>query len=218
MFSIISILPVIVSAAGLDPAYDESLFSDSSVPLDLDQIASPSPFDLSVLPGEPEADASELLPWGENDDSVFLSPSLDVAAADDFFQLADCSASGDLPAFGKSRVRQLDESGLCVGPTPAVGTQSGSAKGGNSDMIDLDTLLQSDNIQKMLEDHFANEKRNPFCFWYTSGLFPWGVCSSGNPADETPALSTPMQQDLYNRFLPEFTLSHGTLGNVGSQS
>lgn len=44
------LVPVIVSAAGVDPAYEELLFHDSSVPLDLVQSPSPSPFDLSALP------------------------------------------------------------------------------------------------------------------------------------------------------------------------
>lgn len=125
-----SLIPVIVSAAGLDPAYDESLFFGSSMlldldlDLDLDQTASPSLLDLAVLPEDTEAGASELLPGDENDDGFWLSPSSEIAAATDSPELADCSASGYLPPLGRSRVKRLDVPNRCGLPTPAVATHS----------------------------------------------------------------------------------------------
>lgn len=78
-------------------------------------------------------------------------------------------------------------------------------------MIDVNTLLNSDNILERLQVEFGDEKRNRLCYWATNGLYPWGVCSSGDLADESPSLSSPISKNIYSIYLHS-TLLHGTLG------
>ena len=196
----------------LNLAYDDSIFSGPIIPMDLNPVESESwLFDQAVLPETTEADAPALDFEDESDDIFSSNPSLNVAPLEGSFQLADCSSEG-LFAPGISRVRRGAGSGFCSDPSPAAGAQPSSADGRNSDMIDLPSLLRSDDIEDALKVHFGNEERNSFCYWYSSGQLPWGVCGSGNPADETnPSPSTPQSGDWYITKWIEYIVLHGKL-------
>lgn len=199
-------------------AVEDSLFFDSIIPMDLNSVGSSSSslFDQVVLPETTELDASAVDFWDDNDDDIFsLNPSLNVAPSEDSFQLADCS-SENLSAPRISRVRRGAEPSFCNnGPSPAAGGgQPGSADEG---MIDLQSLLRSPDIEEALKVHFGTtEKRNAFCYWYSAGKLPWGVCSSGDNRDITP--STSVMEDYWSIWENEKTVSHGWLGkSVQSQ-
>lgn len=116
VLNLILIVPVIGFALDTD-----SLLPDPGLPLD--QTASlfnldPSP--IANLPDQ-EADGGASYTGGSipTDESIFSSPSFDRGFGADSFDIADCSTSEylPLPAVGKSRLRQRDDSKSCTNPS-----------------------------------------------------------------------------------------------------
>lgn len=201
---------------------DESLFSNSNLALDAsvlpvkelalapsDQNESPSLFALDLPPENSETDTSGLLPWDLNGDSA-LGSSFDDLGIHDSFKLADCSASENLTPFDKLRTRRNENLGKCEQ---------------NPDGLTGDTQRDPESIQKLLETQLGAEEipmagltskdQNQFCFLLSLGVLPWGVCSSGDPADELLVIMDPITINGNPQALA-YTLSHCTLGTSTS--
>lgn len=203
------------------PSNDDSLFSDSDWALDspalpsddlalvpLDQDNSPPLFDTDLPSVNSETDLSESIPWAFNDDPT-LSPSssFDDLSLADSFQLADCSASSEnLPLFSKSRIRRNDSPGVCE-PNPD-GTSSDGLEGLDLGRIQRELDVRLNPVETMKGT--LNDEHNEFCTLLTVGALPWGVCSSGNPADELLVVTDPITVKGNPQSLA-YKLSHCTL-------
>lgn len=190
---------IIVSVVSLSLANDDSIFSDPIISMEQNPVESSAwLFDQVTLP----QDASTVN-FGDETDNLFSSnPFLNVAPLEDSFQMADCSTE-DLSVSGISRVRRDAGPRFCNSPSPATAAQPGLPEEGKTDMIDLQSLLRSGDVENNLKIHMDSERRNAFCYWYTQGRLPWGVCSTGKPADVT---TSPGTQGWL-----ESTVSHGTM-------
>lgn len=211
-------LPAILAALDSWPSNDESLFSDPDLALDAsalpsnelalapsDQTESPSLFDSDLLPENSETDTPWSFSWDLNDDSS-LGSSLDDVGVDNSFELADCSASESLHFFGKSRVRRNDHLGICK--------KKPDAATGESEGWDLESFQRALDIRPGAEEKPTeltnSEQQNRFCFLLTLGALPWGVCSSGNPADEVLVVMDPIMINGNPQSIA-YKLSHCTL-------
>ncbi len=173
-----------------------------------DQIASSTHLDEEMLFSDVElspANTPESIDWyidttsisttsSENDGVIFSPYSSDDVVFDDSFEIADCSATENLlPAMGigkgKSRVRRLDDSRSCKDPNttspPTAGDTTGSGEERSKEEEILMNLLNDPAFLELLAGAQKNTDHNFYCYLYTNGLLPWGVCSSGNPADQT---------------------------------
>lgn len=177
---------------------DDLLFDDTS----LQSYEEDVPFDPSLDQSASLFNSAELPEDSPYSTDVSPSPlGQTPALADDdvlnnSFQPADCSASEYLPTIGK-KVRRLDDPGLCKTPATPLGTTSGSANDadGVPDALKLFILGGSGEIQQ-----------NPFCYMKTSGVLPWGVCSSGNSQDDTYSI-----RNMFNGHVL-WTLNYCTVG------
>lgn len=210
------------------PSTDGSLFAVSGSTFDppalpanelastsLFQDDSPSLF-TEFLPGTPEnADPPGLIPWDLNDDSTFNPPFDNVSLDESFpFQIADCSASTsteNLPLFSKSRIRRDKSPAICEP------RDDGTPSDGTKDLLDLGRLQRELDIRlnpivkpKEALDPEA-EEHNEFCYLFTLGVLPWGVCSSGNLADEMLVVMDPITVNGSPQSVA-YTLTHCTLG------
>ena len=204
------------------PSTDDSLFAASDSTFDspalpanelastsLFQDDSPSPFKTDLLPENPETDPPGLIPWDLNNDSS-LGPLFENLSVDDSFQLADCSASSENgPLFSKSRTRRNDSPGICeprADSTPPDGTE---------ELLDLGRLQRELDVRLNPVDETKGtlnaEELNEFCSLFTVGVLPWGVCSSGNLADELLVAVDPITVNGGPQTLA-YTLTHCTLG------
>lgn len=98
----------------------------------------------------------------------------DQVVADSLFELADGSATSDLPpTFGKSRVRRLD------GP-PEACRAADDMTARNREAIrflGMPSLLEQESAA------MENQEQNGACFVIKWGFLPWGVCSTGDRSD-----------------------------------
>ena len=212
--------------------YSEDVSGLTTLPLDPTGLSSSDPpgslfdqptslFDVTTLPdgsGSYLSDASDSLFEDDvhtQNDKVDLNSLLDDTLLSDSFEVADCSRSESLPAMGrKSRVRRLDGSGTCVNPstTPptAVDEPSGSVSDKPVDLRDLLRLLDSPIFMEMSRQSKKDKDNNQYCFLYTDGNLPWGVCSSGRPDDQRKVIG---QLDIsgFGSF-DAYELDHCTLG------
>lgn len=212
---------VIITAVGSWPSNDDSLFFGSDSALDTSALSAnelntapsdrnelPSLFGTDSPPETSELGSSGLPLWDLNDDPT-LGPSFNDVGVDNNFKLADCSASGELPLFSKSRVRRNDNLGVCqpkLDDTPAIP--------GGINQLDFDRIEKAiDNqlgpIEKIKETS-NTEDQNQFCFLLTAGSLPWGVCSSGDLADELLVVVDPIMINGFPQALA-YTLKHCTL-------
>lgn len=208
---LISILPLIVSAADSDlalPSSDDDLFAlDTALPLEsgalsfnqpisLDNQNTALPLDVADAPLNlglfSTADASSsLFESIDPNNNLLSSGNIDVLAPyegtnglsiADSFKVADCSATFDfLPAIGKSRIKRLD------GPpqeckTPASAMDERSAK-----RKEIGRILSVPSLLEEWSPARDSVLQNTPCWLLSDGAFPWGVCSSGRPEDEAVA-------------------------------
>lgn len=204
--------------------YSEDVSGLTTQPLDPTGSSSDPPgslFDVPTLPdgsGSYLSDASDSLfedDVNTQNDKVDLNSLLDDTLLGDSFEVADCSSSESLPAISrKSRVRRLDGSGACVNPSPtpptAVDEPSGSVSDKPVDLRDLMRLLDSPIFMEMSRQSKKDKDNNQYCFLYTDGNLPWGVCSSGRPDDQRKVIG---QLDIsgFGSF-DAYELDHCTLG------
>lgn len=155
-----------------------------------------------------------LSPLTENDETTSLSPFSEAAPIfdDSFAPLAfnvDCHNTPEhplpsslFPLVGKWRVRQrfadLDESENCQEQDATLAlliaddaaNNDAGGRGEISDLSDLgEQLLDSSRpiLHVFREGKVDRSKQNSFCYLYTKGDLPIGVCSSGEPDDQTPS-------------------------------
>lgn len=156
-------------------------------------------------------------PLSENDEMTSSSPFSEAATIfDDSFAPpafnVDCHdtpehalSSSLFSSVGKWRVRQrfadLDESGNCqrqdatsallFANAAADNDNDAGGRGEFSDLSDPGEQLL-DNPRRVLhafgEGKIDRSKENAFCYLYTKGDFSIGVCSSGEPDDQTPSI------------------------------
>ena len=185
-------------------------------------------FDLASSPEDSISylnDGSESL-FADDDTHGTTTTELDLQSLSDDPLLdgsvaaADCSTSEILPAIGKkSRVKRLDDPGTCNNPdtTPRTGVNrpSGGRGGGgdfeNPKVGELMKLLNDPNFLSMIIRSRVNPDWNQYCFLFTDGLLPWGVCSSGKPEDKQ-MLSLSM--NVLGRDFDVYNLDHCTLGKM----
>lgn len=171
--------------------------------------------DVSTLSG-----GSELYPDDEFDslfgtDEPNLTSLPDHTIFDNSFELADCASSDSLPVMGpKSRLRRLDDSGSCKNPntTPPSGTETppGGADDETVNIPDMLTLLRDPYFVRRFAAARKNRNHNSYCYLFTEGILPWGVCSSGNPEDER---SLPERLHIITvGIFDAYDLDHCTLG------
>lgn len=177
---VIFVFSIIVFSAGQD-FFNDDLFSVSDTLSTVDSpflTSSDSELFLANAPGSSLWDPIDF-------DSNLNEP----------FQLADCSAAEDFSTIGKKALlRRRDGSKSCPNSATGVGTPPGDA----DDSADIDALAESLKIPlnsestEMLMRATANlDENNFYCYVYSKGLYPAGVCSSGNPADIVLAMSLP---------------------------
>lgn len=235
MIGIIFVLPLSVSALDSEltsPSNGDSIFGDmdqtgllsSSNPTSLfDQtntVPEDSNFGTFLDPSDPlfQETSSSL---SENDQFSLNSLSDDSSLFDDSFEIADdCSTSNDLlsPIAKKSRVRRRDGSGgICKNSneatdTPLTSSSSSSSGGGASEIPDFVKALFTDPYAILhLTAGMDDERRNRYCQWFTSGLLPYGVCSSGVADDQSMSLFELLQLPGFGKF-GLWRLDHCTLG------
>lgn len=171
-----------------------------------DQNDLPSRFDPDFLPQNSGTDPSGFLSWGVNDVST-MGSSFDDLGADHPFDLVDCSSSDHLPLLDNSRVRRNDNGAVCQQKTDG-------ADGGTEvwDIQRIQKALDSwTGAVGRLNGALSGGEQNKFCSLLSFGVLPWGVCSSGNLADEVLEAIDPITIDGNPQNLA-YTLSHCTLG------
>ena len=202
------------------PSNDNLFFSDSDFAQDspalpgddlalvpLDQDNSPPLFDTDLPPVSSGTDPSGSIPWALNDD-LTLSPSFDDLSLDGSFQLADCSASSEnLPLFSKSRIRRNDSPGICK--QNPDGTSPDGLEGLDLGHIQREQDFRLNPVEKA-KGALNGDELNEFCSLLTVGALPWGVCNSGNLADELLVVMDPILVNGNPQTLA-YTLSHCTL-------
>ena len=207
MLNAILILPIIVAAPM--PIWPSEGSSGSEKPSDQTSFSS----DLALLPLDQDPlfeNADNAIPISRESESGV--DGLDFLSADDSLDLADCSASM-FPTIGKSRIRRVDKPGSCKSPTGNAGTGTPSPDS-ERPQFDLD-----EEIRKLLGQESgttpsaalqkASPEPNPNCVHYSGMTLPWGLCSSGDPADVT-LVPIPL---IFSEFgvLLRYTLAHCTL-------
>lgn len=203
----------------------------TSLPLDPNESSNDPPdsflnqptslFDVTTLPEGSESnlnDGSASL-FGANvngeNDKVNLSSLSDHTLFDDTFEMAECETSKSLPVIGKkSRLRRLDDSRSCKIPTTTPPTGVDPPLGGADDepvkILDLMTRLNDPYFLMKYTAARQNRDHNSYCYLFTEGILPWGVCSSGNPEDQ---LTINDQLHVVTiGFFNAYDLDHCTLG------
>lgn len=160
------------------PSSEDSIFSDTGLSLSqtsfIDSLKS-SEHQESLFEG---LDDGIVLPFSDTD-ALVGSPFSTNDAFDTALELTDCSSPEILHTIGQSRVRRWDGSGYCKDPSREPHTNSEDVFKERMD------LLRSDpNILDKLTETMRNRAANTLCVFYTFSILPWGVCSSGWPADE----------------------------------
>lgn len=177
--------------------------------------------DESALSGVPESyidDGSSSLfedDVNSTSDEANLGSVSDHTLFDDSFELADCAMSDPLASKGKkSRHRRLENSGSCKSPTTTP-PSSAEPPGGEGD----DETFQLPNMRTLLNDPYflmrfsaarENDDHNSYCYLFTEGILPWGVCSSGKPEDQR-SISGKLHVTTVG-FFDAYELDHCTLG------
>lgn len=219
---------VIVSASTSDltsPSIDDSIFQNTD---ETDLSLSPSD---SNLPSSPfDQDQAEAIPYSSSlasspflgDEQQQQRQDLDPfftsdTVLDDPLDIADCSASNDLPLVSKkSRARRRDESnGMCKNPNEATGhLPSLSEDGAFPDQPTIKFLLNNPSSIVWLTADMADSRKNRYCHWLTAGLLPFGVCSSGSAEDQRMSISDPLSLPPFGEFgaFGLWSLTHVTLG------
>jgi hypothetical protein len=162
--------------------------------------------------------------WSQTDD-VTSNVFWDDIILKDSFEVADCSTSEFLSSIGKkSRVRRRDDSRTCeapatIPPTDAKKKPKRPDRDSNPTPPRYDPARVDEVNQQLFYgpdsyDNFLlsgdNPETNSFCYLVTQTFLPFGVCSSGNISDETPAASQLMRSSSWGG-LPIWTLSQCTL-------
>lgn len=160
-------------------------------------------------------DTSQLLASGENSEEFVFGPSLDMDLAS--FDLVDCTGSTieDVSIFSKSRVRRFDVSNgaSCLDPSLQP---SSPLTGQGMDFGPMQERLRrildaQPGAIGLLQQALRIPGQNPLCYVVTLGVLPWGICSSGDPADEDPTTMTPMSINGVIQVIA-YSLTHCTKG------
>lgn len=188
-----SVIMVSASTSNSDLTWlseDKPLFSDTEMSsnqgfLPLDQ--SNSIFDLAQVPGDSEAVPSPSI-FSDTDSGVFTSSKADHQGfnvisndddpliPDDLDYLADCLTSKSFPALGISRLlRQRDGSGSCANPSTVPDPD---------EVARLVELFKDPAALKIFGEAVSGKEQNMNCRLITAGVYPWGVCSSGEMEDQ----------------------------------
>lgn len=188
-------------------------------PVDLFQDQSPPLPDVSTLSGGSESHLDDafdsLLESDVNSktDEPDIGSLSDPTLSDTSFELADCAMSDALLGTGKkSRFKRLDDPGSCKNPTTAPLKSAETLPSGGDEIVKLpDVMTILDNPYLLLKFAAArkNEDHNTYCFLFSEGIVPWGVCSSGNRDDQR-KLSDQLHIITIG-FFDAYELSHCTL-------
>lgn len=217
------ILPMVsaLNSDVLSPFYEDSFLPNPEFsPDQTDQPSLPvddmtSFFDTNQLPDESIFENQDGIssPSNENDGWIGTSSWNDVAL-DDSLELAGCSSSNVLPAIGRSRVKRLDESGICKdSPVTSSSDSVGSVSGKDPDLSGLGEVLpQNPSDMERLLGGVGDEDQNTFCVLYSSFVLPYGVCSAGEVM-VAGILSIPPRGTFYH-----YTLKHFTIGMLVESS
>lgn len=116
-----------------------------------------------------------------------------IAGLPSDISLADCAASeSDLSFVGKSR-RKRDSCKDPIDQAPSLPplslpfADSIPDLGGSFDETLEILRTQNPPLYRLLLQSRQNRQHNMFCFLWSSGVLPFGVCSSGNPLDVKPS-------------------------------
>lgn len=214
------LLIVSISSADISwPFYEDSIVSNPEFSLDqTDQLSSPvdhktsSFVDINQLPDESIFEDQDDTSSALNQDGGWsgISTWTDVAL-DGSPELLACSSSEFLPAAGKSRMKRLNEAGVCKdGPAASSSDGASSVSDGIPDLSGLrEVLPQSPDDVKKLLGAMGDEDQNTFCVLYTKFVLPYGVCSVGEVM-VAGVLTIPAQRTFYQYKLKQFTI--GMLG------
>lgn len=182
---------------------------------------SPSLLDISTLAEGSESHLEDSSDSPFESDVNSKSDGFDIGSLSDHtlfdnsFELADCAMSELLPGIGqKSRVKRLDDAESCKKPTTTPPKGAETLPGGDNDenieFPDLLQILSDPYYRRKFVAARKNRDHNSFCYLFSEGILPWGVCSSGNPD---------YQQDWGEQlhvvtvgFFDAYELTHCTLG------
>lgn len=211
--------------------------TDQSVISPLDQVALPSFFDTARL-GNPDDTSDQLFSdqsEDENEASSVLNPSLfdnnNIILADSPKSGSDCSPTSELflspaadPSIGKSRrARGLDNanadsnsnsisnSEICPLPSKADSIGSIPNSDGFPDLPGLQRLRVLPDWNTRVRESALNKNHNSLCYVYFQGIFPWGVCSSGDIYDVQWMEHQYQHWEMWG-LLKYYKIQHGTLG------
>lgn len=186
------------------PSSFESLFQDTSNNDNLFSV-NDDEFLLSSLPNDGN---------GNGNSAVFDGNPLEIAICPS----SSSSTLEDFPAAigKKSRFRRRDGfNGICkTSNEVTTGSFSSSSGGRDGKLPDLTvpkTLFTSPGAVLLLTADMTDNQKNRYCHWFTEGLLPYGVCSSGEIADERMSITDALTLPPFGQFAI-WTLTHGTLG------
>lgn len=142
---------------------------------------------------------------------------------DNSFDLADCAMSSDslsgMIGGQKSRLKRLDDNpNSCKNPPTATPPKGGAetlpgGENNNDEIIefpDLLTIFNNPYFRRKFVAARRNRDHNSFCYLFSEGILPWGVCSSGDPDD---VYKTSEQLHVITvGFFDAYELTHCTLG------
>ena len=194
-------------------------FLNQSPPLLDDQ--SPPLLDVSTSTGGPESHLDDVFDslfdsdMNSKADETDLVPLSDQTLFDDSFKFADCATSDPVAPMGKkSRIKRLDDPESCKTPTTTPPTGAETLPGGGDDetveLPDIMTILNNPYFLRRFGAARRNRDHNQYCYLFSEGILPWGVCSSGNPDDQR-TLSERLHLTTIGFFVA-YELNHCTLG------
>lgn len=155
-----------------------------------DSADAPGLFDLagsSEDPGFFSMDASEPLLWNLDDSIPVPSGESGLTASslpedvffDDSFDVAACSASEQLPGFGKTRIKRLDDPKVCPNPLTESLPDTGSIpvdepEDENPNVAIYNRLLRIPELRALAAQVKSDE--NDLCVLRSEGSLPYGFC------------------------------------------
>lgn len=209
--------------------------SEQTVPLSFNQPA--SLFEQANLPEDPnfglpsssnalfhDSSSNDYF-LSENDEDFFLSSlsddGNDIGSSAVFdgspSEIASCQSSTTLDEFPfavdkKSRLRRQNGSnGICKPSNEATGAFSSSSGDELPDLSVPKKLFTDPYSILLLTGNMNDDRKNRFCYWFTQGLKPFGVCSSGEAGDAKMSMTSILTLPPFGQF-GLWTLTHGTLG------
>lgn len=182
---------------------------------------SPPLLDVSISTGGSESHLDDTFDYLFDSDmksktyETDLVPLSDQPLFDDSFKLADCATLVPMALMGqKSRLKRLDDPESCKTPTTTPPTGAETLPGGGDDetveLPGIMTLLNNPYFLRRFGAARRNRDHNSYCYLFSEGILPWGVCSSGSPNDQR-TISERLHLTTIGFFVAQ-ELNHCTLG------